>query len=305
MSRRQPAEQGPLLAAAIESIDQGILVYDRGLRVVAFNRRALEILDLPADRFAVGGPFEDWVRHTAEGGGYGGAGPVEERMARRLDIARSFEPFRTDQTRADGKVIEINGHPIPGGGYVTTYTDVTERKRAEAEIRRQRDALRELADRDALTGLYNRRYLMQRGDEEFERVRRSGNRFSVVMLDCDRFKAVNDTYGHAVGDEVLCRVAEECQRAVRGIDVPARYGGEEFAIFLPISTLAGARTVAGRIRAAVGCLPTATAQGPIDISVSAGIAAFAADDPSFAGVLNRADALLYRAKELGRNRVEG
>ena len=165
MKRRQPIEQNTLLAAAIENIDQGIVVYDRNLTVIAFNGRALELLDLPPERFRVGGSFEDWIRYTAEQGGYGGVSSVEERVTRRLEIVLGFEPYRVDQTRRDGRVVEISGRPIPGGGYVITYTDVTERKQAEAEIRRQRDALRELADRDPLTGLHNRRYLLRRGED--------------------------------------------------------------------------------------------------------------------------------------------
>ena len=134
MKRDQSTKQAALLTKALDSIDQGILIYDENLIVIAFNQRVLEILDLPQDQFSIGGSFEDWVRFTAEHGGYGAKGPVEERVQRRMAIARLFEPYQTDQTRFDDRVVEIRGKPIPGGGYVTTYTDVTERVRTEQAL---------------------------------------------------------------------------------------------------------------------------------------------------------------------------
>ncbi len=131
---------------ALDNVDQGVVVYDENLTVIAFNHRALELLNLPADRFAVGEPFEKWVRFTAEHGGYGGQGSVEERIERRMAIAHTFEPYRSDQPRVDGKTIEVIGRPVPGVGYVTTYADVTERKNAERALRDSQDRLRDFAE---------------------------------------------------------------------------------------------------------------------------------------------------------------
>ncbi|MBT5264173.1 MAG: PAS domain S-box protein [Rhodospirillaceae bacterium] len=146
MHRARDDKSWTLLSTALDNISQGILVYDENLIVIAFNQRVLEILNLPRDRFSVGGSFEDWVRYTAEQGGYGKIGSVDERVSKRLALARSFQPYITDQTRFDDKVVEVSGNPISSGGYVTTYTDVTERKKIEVELRNSQEATRALAD---------------------------------------------------------------------------------------------------------------------------------------------------------------
>jgi len=136
MIDQNSAGKNDLLVAALDHVDQGVVVYDQDLIVVAFNHRALEILEMPENEFSVGESFEKWVRYTAEHGGYGGKGNVEERVEKRLATARSFKPYRADQSRADNKVIEIAGNPVPGVGYITTYTDVTDRKKIEESLRK-------------------------------------------------------------------------------------------------------------------------------------------------------------------------
>jgi len=135
-----------LVGAALDHINQGVVVYDRNLIVVGFNKRILEILNFSEDAFSVGEPFEKWVRANAERSGYGGEGRVEERVAKRMKIARSFEPYWTDQTRPDGSILEMSGHPIPGGGYVMTYTVVTERVQAEQNAKLNEQRFRDFAN---------------------------------------------------------------------------------------------------------------------------------------------------------------
>lgn len=130
----------------MDNVDQGVVVYDENLTVVAFNNRALELLNMPADQFAVGEPFKKWVRFTAALGGYGGQGPAEDRVAKRMAIARTLAPYQSDHLRFDGKTIEVIGRPVPGVGYVTTYADVTERKNSERALRDSQDRLRDFAE---------------------------------------------------------------------------------------------------------------------------------------------------------------
>ena len=165
----------------------------------------------------------------------------------------------------------------------------------------------EYSAHDALTGLYNRRYFERRLREESAHAKRHKRPFSLIMVDLDHFKLVNDTYGHEDGDRVLCHVAELLGGSMRGDDMACAVGGEEFVILLRVTPGPAARVVANRLRAAVSS--KAIALGPKDelrhITLSGGVAA--ADERNHYNVENivdRADKALYRAKRGGRNRVE-
>jgi diguanylate cyclase (GGDEF)-like protein/PAS domain S-box-containing protein len=163
---------------------------------------------------------------------------------------------------------------------------------------------------DELTGLFNRRGFFQFGEREFERSLRFSRPLSVLMLDIDHFKRINDTYGHSAGDKVL-RVLADCFRQnKRGIDVEGRYGGEEFILLLPETLLAGAGQIAERIRQSVAELaipvsPSNEDLSPVDlrITVSVGVAQRLPGTPSIDALIDRADQAMYRAKGSGRNRI--
>lgn len=157
----------------------------------------------------------------------------------------------------------------------------------------------ELAVRDVLTGLYNRRFLMEQLAREVERFVRHGAPCSVVMLDVDHFKQVNDTYGHAVGDEVLRTVSRSMEAQVRQGDLVGRYGGEEFLIVLPMTELESAKALAQRVRAAV---ETDTRHAPGSVTASLGVAQLLSGEPVDRWLM-RVDEALYRAKAAGRNCV--
>jgi diguanylate cyclase (GGDEF)-like protein len=163
--------------------------------------------------------------------------------------------------------------------------------------------MQRMAERDALTGLANRRRLRAAGEEEHRRARRFGHPVAALMLDLDHFKQVNDRHGHAAGDDVLREVARRIQATVREIDVPARYGGEEFAVLLPETGLDTAREVAERIRLAVADAPIGTRQGPVAVTLSAGVAVLDPRGGGLGALLEAADRALYEAKAAGRNRV--
>ncbi|MDH5488169.1 MAG: diguanylate cyclase [Gammaproteobacteria bacterium] len=164
--------------------------------------------------------------------------------------------------------------------------------------------LEELSARDSLTGLYNRRELEKRLHEEAQRARRYQHPLSVLMLDIDHFKNVNDQYGHQAGDEVLITVTDLIQLHMRPVDVVCRYGGEELAVILPETDEEGARTVAERVRATVADSITTTPQGDmVHVTVSIGIATFPRDGDTASGLIHAADTALYVAKQEGRNLV--
>lgn len=160
-----------------------------------------------------------------------------------------------------------------------------------------------LAKFDGLTGLANRRTFQSRLDETMARHKRAGRTFGLVLTDIDHFKAVNDTYGHPVGDEVLRAVGKTLRRELREVDLPARYGGEEFALILEDTDLEGARQVAERLREAISELSFDTGQGSLSCTISMGIAMGPWDSDEPHTLVDLADQALYHSKEHGRNRV--
>ena len=166
------------------------------------------------------------------------------------------------------------------------------------------EATQELAVRDPLTSVYNRRHLFDLARLEFERVRRYSQKLSAVMLDIDHFKRLNDSWGHRAGDTVLRSVADCCRSHLREVDTPARYGGDEFVILLPYADLEQAVQVANRIRRVVAETPIRTEQAELNVTVSAGVVQVDQVTLNLETLLERADRALYVAKRLGRNRVE-
>jgi diguanylate cyclase (GGDEF)-like protein len=168
------------------------------------------------------------------------------------------------------------------------------------------ERLRELARTDELTGVNNRRGLQGALAREMDRARRYSTALSIMMVDIDRFKSVNDSLGHTVGDRVLCGVADALQEQLRQVDIIGRVGGEEFVVVMPETPLNEAMRVAERLRAAVAAMQVRTGRGNhVSVTISAGVAML--DQNHFETpdhLLERADRALYHAKESGRNRCE-
>ena len=178
----------------------------------------------------------------------------------------------------------------------------------EASLQQAGEAVRRLSLTDDLTGCYNQRYLHDQLAKELHRTERFGHALSVIFTDIDHFKRVNDTYGHPAGDQVLAEFAARlCGQVRQQVDWVVRYGGEEFLIVLPESTPAQATKAAERLRAAVADRPFAVADQSLPVTASFGVTGIPqsaeAGAASVDGLIARADALLYLAKQEGRNRV--
>ena len=175
--------------------------------------------------------------------------------------------------------------------------DITERKRFQLELERQ-------ARLDYLTGLNNRGYFMQIAEHELSRAKRYQTPLSLLMMDVDYFKVINDTHGHKTGDRVLQSFAEICRRTLRGIDVVGRVGGEEFAVLLPETDIDQAIEVAERLRENIATTKVSINQGlPLNFTVSIGVTTLNDDNENIDQLFDAADKALYHAKKAGRNRV--
>jgi diguanylate cyclase (GGDEF)-like protein len=190
--------------------------------------------------------------------------------------------------------------PVVGGGEVAYVTEVF--NEMVTRLRHGREELERLSRTDGLTGLPNRRHLMETLEKETRRSNRNERPFSLLMVDVDRFKRYNDSFGHLAGDEVLKRLAQVLSAAIRTADYAARYGGEEFTVVLPETRLDGAREVAERIRVMME-KERFGADGAGRVTLSIGIAEFPTDGATVEAVTSGADSALYVAKEYGRNRV--
>jgi diguanylate cyclase (GGDEF)-like protein/hemerythrin-like metal-binding protein/PAS domain S-box-containing protein len=228
---------------------------------------------------------------------------------RNLVAAKMQEVFEQGDASIEAELVTRYGRRIPyyftghrteigGQSYLVGIgTDITERHALELELERQ-------AHTDALTGLPNRRYFIEQAELELARAKRYGKLLSVLMLDLDEFKAVNDRYGHHLGDLVLLRVGEVCRNRLREFDVIGRIGGEEFAILLPETDVERAAEVAERLRQDIAAVEIQSAPGKLlAITASIGVATLTAMDVDVDRLLNFADQAMYQAKRNGRNRV--
>jgi len=187
--------------------------------------------------------------------------------------------------------------------FVAVSEDITSRKEAEEKIQRLNAGLEQLAMTDHLTSLYNRRYFMQRGTEEFKRAWRTNQPLALLMLDIDHFKRVNDTHGHEAGDMTLQQIAAALKSSLRETDILGRMGGEEFAILLPSTLLEEAGLLAERIRQSVGNMLFEIPGASLTITISIGVVVITGDMSGIDDMLRDADATMYRAKRCGGNRV--
>jgi diguanylate cyclase (GGDEF)-like protein/PAS domain S-box-containing protein len=187
--------------------------------------------------------------------------------------------------------------------FVAVSEDITLRKENEEKIQRLNAGLEQLAMTDYLTSLYNRRYFMQRGAEEFKRVGRTNQPLSLLMLDIDQFKKVNDTHGHEAGDMALQQVAATLKSSLRETDILGRIGGEEFAVLLPNTPLKEAAILAERVCRSVGNLGIKIPAAILTITISIGVVMLKSPMQDIDDMLKHADSAMYKAKRLGGNRV--
>lgn len=183
-------------------------------------------------------------------------------------------------------------------------TDITDRKKIEEELRKAKHRAEQLANTDELTGLNNRRSFFALGHRAFKQAKRFEHPISVIMIDIDHFKHINDSYGHSVGDFTLQEFAKPLLHLVRDIDIVGRMGGEEFALVLPETDLTEASNLAERLRSEIANMKIDSGNNQIKITASFGVSTSKQDCDSLESLLIKADDALYVAKKKGRNQVK-
>lgn len=265
------------------SLEDPIFVLDDMNRILDFNQAALMLLSLP-DTELIGQSLPDLLPNT-------------KRLLKDENSERRGEVAINDDLYYDVRVTSLNRSDKYFSARLLVWRDITERKRLEADLYR-------LANTDSLTGLNNRRCFLTRGEEEINRAQRYKRPLSLVMIDIDYFKNVNDSYGHETGDRVLQMLACILNKELRTTDSIGRIGGEEFALLLTETGFSAAHDVALRVLDSIRQARVLLDDGnAIGFTVSAGVAALGPNDEDFNALLRRADDALYLAKNEGRDRL--
>ena len=282
----------------LDMADALIVAVDATGRITLVNHRGCEILDYPESEL-IG---KNWLDVLALPEHREKAAEVFHRfLSGEAGPLMKHASFRVRDRQGNVHVLDLSSRLVYDeqgaiAGTLSSGADVTQRRQLEEE-------LKILATTDFLTGLSNRRHFLGAAALVMESFRRYHRPLALLMLDIDHFKKINDTYGHATGDQVLVTVAETLGSVLRSADLCGRFGGEEFVCLLPETTETEARIVAERLRRALAEQSAATAEGIVRFTASIGLTVADVSDATVESLLQRADAAMYEAKKAGRNRV--
>jgi|Deesub1362A_J573_1020465.scaffolds.fasta_scaffold00013_17 diguanylate cyclase (GGDEF)-like protein/PAS domain S-box-containing protein len=288
------------LSTIFDSIRDPFSIVDRDYRIVRVNAAYAQIKNKPIETL-VGKKCYEIL--------YGRDSVCEDCVVEKT--FSSSDPCAKDKriTLPDGAEIwlEIYTYPLFNEEGVLTHVieytrDITTRKKAEEERKRLIERLEHLSRTDGLTGLLNRRALLDKLEYEVDRAKRYGSELSVILCDVDSFKEINDTYGHAAGDKILRAVSETLSESLRRTDIAGRYGGDEFMLILPETSINGAVNFAERIRLALGDKEFQFTDKRLTTSLSLGVTSLRENDDTDT-LIKRADIAMYASKRSGKNKV--
>lgn len=294
---RETCQREERLQAAIDVLGDGFGLFDAEDRLVRCNQAFADLYQQTPE--ALQGIDHETLLRDAHRRGVGldtGGLPFEAWLAE-LHRTRRQQPHRQLELRGhDGRWFLVNERLTASGELVLVRTDITRQKQQEEELRR-------LATTDSLTGALNHRHFMQQATAEVHRAHRYNHSLTLLMLDADHFKQINDVHGHAAGDQVLREIVNTLRQELRENDLLGRLGGEEFAVVLPETDMAPAVAVAERLRERLASLRFQGPDRAFGITVSIGLATRLPNEETLESLLRRVDQALYRAKDAGRDQV--
>ena len=303
VSLREKAVLEQRLQTVTDVLSEGVFLVDQEGKLEFMNPEAEHLLGYGLEELKDRPVHE--VIHIQQGDGTL-LGEGNSLLGRAILVGEEYRNDDDAFTCKSGRIlpVSVGCRPVVSDGVSTgaviAFRDMTEQKKYRESLEHINRVLERQASTDALTGIYNRMRFSKLLDVELNRARRYGTPFSVVLLDIDKFKSVNDTYGHLAGDNVLKELAGLLKGNIRSSDAVARWGGEEFIVMAPGCGLKEGAALAEKLRAAVEAHDFPI---PRPVTSSFGVAAFVEDDTELT-LTNRADQALYAAKENGRNRVE-
>jgi diguanylate cyclase (GGDEF)-like protein len=291
------ADELEILQQALEHVNHGVLLLDADLNIQFANKMLRKFWRVSEAQIAGKPWYPRFLRETISGAAYKLAPEqISHFVSTRVAFVQSGDPAPVDLPLTNGATIRSNCVALPGGGRMVTYHDVS-------DLVRQAQALEGIAVTDPLTGLYNRRHFLAAAEEAWNRLQRYQRPMSLMIIDVDHFKAVNDRFGHEAGDQALMQIAKLLASETRAADVLARFGGEEFVVLLPETDADAASVLANRLCGTVAQAPIQLGNATIHLSVSIGVAEATLSMASVTALLRAADSALYQAKADGRNRI--
>ncbi len=285
------------LAAVVEAAEDGVIVIDSNMAIIYANEGAERMFGYPSDEI-LGKPLDILLPERHRAGHeefvleFGESSDTSRRMGQRRTITGQTKAG--DEFPAQATIVKL------GMGSEAMYAAIV-RDVTQEQLHLQQ--VEHMARTDALTGLANRREFFERAGHEFGRFRRYGHPAALLIVDIDHFKAINDTYGHGVGDDSLQRLANVLRSSFRSTDVIGRLGGEEFAIMMLAADESIAHQLGERFRRSIEALKISTESAEFGFTVSIGASCFSRQDETVDITLARADRALYAAKNGGRNRL--
>jgi diguanylate cyclase (GGDEF)-like protein len=284
------ADELEVLRSALDNIQDGVLLLDANLNAQFLNRKMREYWGVTEEQAAAHPAYPRMIAKALNADDDDVApGKLCGFFSERDAAAHVADTSRRDVRIPDGRHIRVHCAGTTNGGRMFTYCDVT-------DLIRNAEQLEKLATIDSMTNLCNRRHFLVLAEAEWSRYRRHQRPLSILMIDIDHFKGVNDRYGHAVGDEAIISIAAACRESTRGEDFAGRLGGEEFAILLPETDQVQAAILAERIRERVANHPLTAHKTQFKVTISIGIAAATESMSGLDALLRCADQALYQAR---------
>lgn len=284
-----------VLRDALDNVSEGIVLLDSNLNAQFLNRKMKQYWGVTEHGAARHPSYATLIANAPHANDRGlPPGELKAFFEGRVAAVRAAESTIRDLKTPDGRHIRVHCAVLQNDGRLLTYCDVT-------DLIHNAEQMEKLATIDSMTGLYNRRHFLALAETEWSRFQRYHRPLSMLMVDIDHFKSVNDRFGHAVGDDAIVAIANACQDGKRSSDIVGRLGGEEFAILLPETDLEQANIVAQRICEKVAGRSFTTNNVHFNLTVSVGVAAASVSMSGIDILLRAADDALYQAKSQGRN----